>query len=158
MTYYTFYHSPIGPLRLTSDGTALTGLWFDDRKPDPAANQYREDLSIFASAKRWLDDYFAGNPREIDFPIAPSGTPFQQRVWQILLTIPYGETTTYGALARQLGPKMSAQAVGQAVGRNPVSILIPCHRVIGADGALTGYAAGLEIKTWLLHHEGSLRR
>lgn len=158
MTYYTLYHSPIGPLRLTSDGTALTGLWFHDRKPDPAADQYREDLAIFDSAKRWLDDYFSGNPRKIDFPLAPSGTPFQQRVWQLLLTIPYGETTTYGALARHLEPKMSAQAVGQAVGRNPIGILIPCHRVIGADGTLTGYAGGLENKKWLLLHEGSLRR
>lgn len=158
MTCFTLYHSPIGPLRLTSDGTALTGLWFHDRKPDAAADQYREDLAIFNSAKRWLDDYFSGNPRKLDFPLSPVGTPFQRRVWELLLTIPYGETTTYGALAGQLGPKMSAQAVGQAVGRNPVSILIPCHRVIGADGALTGYAAGLEIKTWLLHHEGSLRR
>ena len=158
MTCFTLYHSPIGPLCLTSEGTALTGLWINRKQTDLHDAQRREDLAIFNSAKHWLDDYFAGNPREIDFPLAPSGTPFQRRVWELLLTIPYGETTTYGALARQLGPKMSAQAVGQAVGRNPVSILIPCHRVIGADGALTGYAAGLEIKTWLLHHEGSLRR
>lgn len=158
MTIFTLYLSPIGPLRLTSDGNALTGLWFHDRKPDPAADQCREDLAIFDSTRRWLDDYFSGNPRKIDFPLAPVGTPFQQRVWELLLTIPYGETTTYGALARQLGTKMSAQAVGQAVGKNPVSILIPCHRVIGADGTLTGYAGGLENKKWLLYHEGSLRR
>ena len=158
MTCFTLYHSPIGPLRLTSDGAALTGLWMGLQNPDLTNAQSREDLAIFDSVKRWLDDYFSGNPRIIDFPLAPAGTPFQRRVWELLLTIPYGETTTYGALARQLGPNMSAQAVGQAVGRNPIGILIPCHRVIGADGTLTGYAGGLENKKWLLLHEGSLRR
>lgn len=158
MTCFTLYHSPIGPLRLTSDGAALTGLWMGLQNPDLTNAQRREDLAIFDSVKRWLDDYFAGKPRKIDFPLAPVGTPFQRRVWELLLTIPYGETTTYGALARQLGPNMSAQAVGQAVGRNPIGILIPCHRVIGADGPLTGYAGGLENKKWLLLHEGSLRR
>lgn len=154
MTCFTLYHSPIGPLRLTSYGTALTGLWIHDREPTPTTDQYREDLAIFNSAKHWLDDYFAGNPREIDFPLAPSGTPFQRRVWELLQTVPYGKATTYGTLARELGPKMSAQAVGQAVGKNPILILIPCHRCLGAGERLTGFSAGLDRKRWLLCHEG----
>ncbi|MBE6922337.1 MAG: methylated-DNA--[protein]-cysteine S-methyltransferase [Ruminococcaceae bacterium] len=154
MTCFTLYHSPIGPLRLTSDGTALTGLWLGDREPEPAADPCREDLAIFNSAKRWLDDYFSGNPREIDFPLAPFGTPFQRRVWELLQTVPYGKATTYGALAGQLGPKMSAQAVGQALGKNPILILIPCHRCLGAGERLTGFSAGLDRKRWLLCHEG----
>ena len=154
MTCFTLYHSPIGPLCLTSDGTALTELRIHDRKPTLTAGQYREDLAIFNSAKLWLDDYFAGNPREIDFPIAPSGTPFQSRVWELLQTVPHGKATTYGALARKLGPKMSAQAVGQAVGKNPILILIPCHRCLGVGERLTGFSAGLDRKMWLLCHEG----
>lgn len=154
MTYWTLYHSPLGPLYLTSDGTALTGLWMEAQKPDLDEAQYREDLSIFTSANRWLNDYFSGKIREIDIPLSPAGTDFQRRVWALLLTIPYGETTTYGTLAGLLRPGMSAQAVGQAVGKNPISILIPCHRVVGAKGQLTGYAGGLENKKWLLRHEG----
>ena len=157
MTFCTQYHSPIGPLTLTSDGSSLTGLWMESQNPDLTDAQWQDDLAIFDSARRWLEDYFVGNPREIDFPLSPAGTAFQHRVWDLLLTIPYGQTTTYGALARQLGPNMSAQAVGQAVGRNPIGIIIPCHRVIGAGGKLTGYAGGLDNKKWLLRHESSLR-
>ena len=158
MTQYTIFPSPVGDLWLTSDGTALTGVWMDSRKPDVSHARRCDDLSIFDSAKGWLDAYFAGAHREIDFPLSPAGTAFQRRVWALLSAIPYGETTTYGALARELGPKMSAQAVGQAVGRNPIAIILPCHRVLGAKGQLTGYAGGLEIKKWLLCHEDSLRR
>lgn len=154
MTCFTLYHSPIGPLRLTSDGAALTGLWMGLQNPDLTNAQSREDLAIFDSVKRWLDDYFAGNPREIDFPLAPVGTPFQRRVWELLQTVPYGKATTYGALAGQLGPSMSAQAVGQALGKNPILILIPCHRCLGAGERLTGFSAGLDRKRFLLCHEG----
>ena len=103
--------------------------------------------------KEWLDHYFAGDPIAISFPLAPQGTAFQERVWQLLREIPYGETRTYGQLAQDLSCG-SAQAVGQAVGRNPLTILVPCHRVMGKDGQLTGYASGLDRKRWLLHHEG----
>ena len=153
MMYYTLYCSPVGVLHLTSDGTALTGLWMEAQNPGLSAALYPGDLSIFNSAKCWLDDYFAGTPREVDFPLSPAGTAFQRRVWELLLTISYGQTTTYGAIAKQLGENMSAQAVGQAVGRNPISIIIPCHRVVGAKGQLIGYAGGPEAKKWLLRHE-----
>ena len=111
--------------------------------------------------KNWLDSYFSGDPAEVTFPLNPHGTAFQKQVWEILLTIPYGKTTTYGAIAREMArragrEKMSAQAVGQAVGKNPISILIPCHRVVGVNGKLTGYAGGLDRKEWLLRHEGWL--
>ncbi len=153
MTYYAEHPSPIGPLLLVSDGNALTGLWMQAQNQNTSSRTRQDDLPIFAAARNWLDNYFTGNPREIDFPLSPAGTAFQRRVWEILMIIPYGETTTYGAIAKQLGGKMSAQAVGQAVGRNPIGIIIPCHRVVGAKGQLTGYAGGLENKTWLLCHE-----
>lgn len=153
MAYFTEYPSPIAPLVLVSDGTALTGLWMQAQDFDCADLPRRDDLSIFSAARDWLDAYFAGKPGEINFPLSPAGTAFQKRVWEILLTIPYGKTTTYGAIAKQLGEKMSAQAVGQAVGRNPIGIIIPCHRCVGAKGQLTGYAGGLENKKWLLRHE-----
>lgn len=150
MIYFAHYPSPIGSLTLTSDGRALTGLCF--RNPEPHWEQM-ENLSIFNSVRRWLDAYFAGNPRNVDFPLSPAGTAFQRRVWALLEQIPYGQTTTYGSLAKQLGDSMSAQAVGQAVGRNPLCIVIPCHRCLGAKGQLTGYAWGIERKQWLLRHE-----
>ncbi len=150
MTCYTRYSCPVGSLVLISDGTALTGLTFAE--PDSLWEPMGK-LSIFDSVIRWLDAYFAGNPIPVDFPLSPAGTDFQRRVWDILLTIPYGETTTYGAIAKQLGAPMSAQAVGQAVGKNPIAIIIPCHRVVGARGQLTGYAWGIERKQWLLRHE-----
>ena len=120
-----------------------------------------EDFPILSQAKAWLDGYFSGNPTEVTFPLNPQGTPFQKQVWEILLAIPYGETTTYGAIAREMAQrtgkeKMSAQAVGQAVGANLYAIAIPCHRVVGAKSKLTSYAGGLDKKEWLLRHEGWL--
>ena len=153
MTCFTEYRSPIGPLLLVSDGTALTGLWMQRQNMDTENWIQQDDLPIFTDVRNWLDAYFAGHPRQIGFPLSPAGTEFQHRVWEILLTIPYGETTTYGAIAGQLGEKMSAQAVGQAVGKNPIGIIIPCHRVVGVKGQLTGYAGGIENKKWLLRHE-----
>jgi methylated-DNA-[protein]-cysteine S-methyltransferase len=153
MAYFTEYPSPIGPLTLVSDGDALTGLWLESQHFDRSRLSRRDDLPFFANVRRWLDAYFAGLSEEITFPISPVGTVFQKRVWEILLTISYGKTTTYGAIARQLGPNMSAQAVGQAVEKNPIAIIIPCHRVVGAKGQLTGYAGGIENKKWLLRHE-----
>ena len=153
MPCFTLYPSPLGALTLVSDGAALTGLWMptEDFSTDRMPRQ--DDLPLFGEVRRWLDAYFQGKPEPVCFPLSPAGTGFQQRVWEILLTIPYGSTTSYGTIARALSPKMSAQAVGQAVGRNPISIIIPCHRCVGDRGQLTGYAGGLPIKAWLLRHE-----
>ena len=153
MEVFTQYLSPIGILTLTSDGTPLTGLWMEQQNFDCTALSRQDALPVFTAVRSWLDAYFAGRHVTAEFPLSPAGTPFQREVWKILLTIPYGETTTYGTIAKQLGEKMSAQAVGQAVGKNPISIIIPCHRVLGAKGQLTGYAGGTENKQWLLRHE-----
>lgn len=153
------YPSPFGTLTLAGDDQGLTGLWMDSKIPSrlPEPGQ----AAVFPAAVRWLDLYFQGKPSPIDFPLNPEGTPFQHQVWEILLTIPFGKTMTYGQIAAMIrlsrgGAPMSAQAVGGAVGRNPISILIPCHRIIGAGGKLTGYSGGLDKKIWLLRHEGSL--
>ena len=152
------YVSPLGPMLLTGGDNGLTGIWFD-REPEEAESSH----PILDQTKRWLDAYFAGKKPDVEIPVNLYGTPFQKQVWQLLMTIPYGETRTYGDIAREMAlltgkEKMSAQAVGQAVGKNPISILIPCHRVIGAKGQLTGYASGLEKKVWLLEHEKSAGR
>ena len=175
MNHYTAaYHSPVGPIVIESDGEALTGLRFGKEKlalqsgdsgigtaPHPMPTHATSSLPIFDEVIRWLDDYFAGKQREnavmggkTDGRITakPKGTMFQQRVWQALLSIPYGETVSYGELARMVGCK-SAQAVGQAVGANPIALIIPCHRVIAANGQLGGYAYGTEIKKRLLELE-----
>ena len=160
MIYTVHYTSPLGGITLASDGMALTGLYFDGERdfPDLSA-AHKKDLPVFGEVMRWLDLYFAGKEPDFMPPLAPVGTTFQQAVWEILRTIPYGGTMTYGAIAKRLekvtGKRMSAQAVGGAVGRNPISILIPCHRVIGADGSLTGYAGGLDKKEYLLGLEGT---
>ena len=160
MIYTAHYTSPLGGITLASDGMALTGLYFDGERdfPDLSA-AHKKDLPVFGEVMRWLDLYFAGKEPDFMPPLAPVGTTFQQAVWEILRTIPYGGTMTYGAIAKRLekvtGKRMSAQAVGGAVGRNPISILIPCHRVIGADGSLTGYAGGLDKKEYLLRLEGT---
>lgn len=144
----TGYKSPFGPITLVSDGTSLTELQFGK----PNERPYSEDLPVFEETRRWLDLYFRGENTGFTPKLNPQGTPFQQRVWQELLKIPYGQTTTYGAIAQRTGCR-SAQAVGQAIHRNPIAIIIPCHRVIGADGSLTGYASGLDIKRRLLQIE-----
>lgn len=157
--------SPLGTLHLESDGEALTCVLYEGEKaPHPKGVTLQEapQLPVFVAARTWLSRYFEGHDPGVPPPVRPQGTPFQQFVWQRLLTIPYGSTTTYGALAVHLAARnasgcMSAQAVGQAVGRNPISIIIPCHRVIGADGSLTGYAGGLDKKKFLLGLEGSLK-
>lgn len=160
MYFSCLYHSPLGELTLASDGEALTGLWMEGQKhfaqhhSDPTEDP---GLPIFTETAQWLDQYFAGNIyAPIHIPIHPAGTPFQQQVWQILSTVPPGQTITYGQIAKLLGNPGASQAVGGAVGRNPISILVPCHRVLGTDGKLTGYAGGLPRKVWLLRHEGIL--
>ena len=159
MTLYTAtYNSPLGPIVIESDGEALTGLRFGDSGIGKSLHlmptHTTSSLPIFDEAIRWLDDYFAGK-RPCNVPrLNPQGTAFQKRVWTALLTIPYGKTVNYGELARMVGCK-SAQAVGQAVGANPIALIIPCHRVIAAHGQLGGYEYGTEIKKKLLELEGN---
>ena len=162
MEYIHPYTSPLGGITLASDGEALTGLWFDGQKyfADTLAAEYEERaLPIFDETARWLDLYFSGRRPDFTPPLRMKTTAFRRGVWEILLTIPYGETRTYGEIAARLAaerglPRMSARAVGAAVGRNAISLLIPCHRVVGADGSLTGYAGGIEKKRRLLELEG----
>lgn len=155
---YAYYPSPIGRLLMNSDGSVVTGLHFDGEKHvPPMGGDWRLDpeLPVFARLRAQLDEYFAGERHDFDVPIQPSGTAFQRRVWAVLCEIPYGATTSYGAMARRLGQPTATRAVGAANGRNPISILVPCHRAIGADGSLTGYAGGLERKQALLQLEGA---
>ena len=153
--------TPLGEIRLRSDGKSLTGLWFVGQVNDAKNNcgiEMKDDLPIFGQVETWLESYFSGNQTPIIFPLQPKGTIFQERVWKILQEIPYGETMTYGDIAQRIAKEKgvatySAQAVGQAVGKNPISILIPCHRVLGKNGALTGYAGGVHRKEQLLRIE-----
>ena len=153
--YSTNYSSPLGEMLIASDGEAICGVWFYGQKHFPSFENLIENdnLPIFRQVKDWLDDYFEGLNPKIDFKLKPEGSKFRLKVWRILSEIPYGETLTYGEIASRISPTMSAQAVGGAVGHNPISILIPCHRVIGADGKLTGYAGGLDKKIELLKLE-----
>ena len=157
MNSFGYLESPIGPLMLTSDGTAVTGLFMEpSRRELKTAEGWVEDLTIapLPAAVQQLNEYFAGARRGFDLPLRFDGTAFQRRVWEELRKIPYGETWSYGQLARRIGNPGASRAVGLANGRNPISILAPCHRVIGADGSLTGYGGGLDRKRWLLAHEG----
>jgi methylated-DNA-[protein]-cysteine S-methyltransferase len=154
MILFTTEQSPIGELTLAGDGDALTGLYMTDhrhRPPLPAGA--RRDDAAFARAREQLRGYFAGERTEFDLALDPGGTAFQREVWRALLEIPYGETTTYGELARRIGRPGASRAVGLANGRNPISIVVPCHRVIGSSGALTGYGGGMERKRFLLDLE-----
>ncbi|MCL2233851.1 MAG: methylated-DNA--[protein]-cysteine S-methyltransferase [Treponema sp.] len=157
--YTCVLESPLGAIQAAAKDNALCGLWFVGQKYfPPGAETWLDtpDYPVFAALKSWLQDYFAGKNPELTIPLAPEGTDFQQAVWEMLLEIPYGKTTTYGNIASRLASKASAQAVGGAVGHNPISLIIPCHRVLGADGSLTGYAGGLEKKRSLLELEGVL--
>jgi methylated-DNA-[protein]-cysteine S-methyltransferase len=153
-TAYTIHPSPLGDLLLTMGDGGLTGVYMHAHDPRPLPGCARDEAP-FAAATAQLDEYFAGERTTFDLRLAPSGTPFELRVWDELKRIPYGQTTTYGELARLLGRPGAARAVGRANGRNPISIVVPCHRVIGASGALTGYAGGLERKQALLALEGA---
>ena len=155
------YESPLGKMLLAADDGGLMGAWFYGQRyfarglEGAEKNERRGvpfDSPVLLAARRWLDAYFAGErPDAADVPLAPRGTAFQLRVWDALLSIPYGETRTYGELAAELGS--SPRAVGAAVGRNPISVIVPCHRVLGAGGSLTGYAGGLARKQALLELE-----
>lgn len=154
MTYFSYIESPLGSLCAVGDGQRLTGLYLPQHKgwSGPAAD-WQEDDGPFEAVRSQLAEYFAGNRQEFDVPLSFVGTPFQQRVWQELLAIPFGETTTYAELARRMGQPSACRAVGHANGCNPISILVPCHRVIGTSGKLSGYAGGLQKKEWLLAWE-----
>ena len=156
-TLWTAFDSPIGTLTLMSNGDALTSLFMTGQRHAPTIsaipNAQRDD-AWFVECATELRSYFAGELKTFTIEVAPSGTTFQQRVWSELVRIPYGATRTYGELAVALGDPNATRAVGTANGRNPIGIIIPCHRVIGRDGSLTGYAGGLDRKRWLLQHEG----
>jgi methylated-DNA-[protein]-cysteine S-methyltransferase len=148
--------SPVGELTLVAEDGALVRLHMDVGKQvlDPSTLGVRDDVAL-ADAVRQLGEYFAGERTEFDLPLAPVGNAFEHRVWALLREIPYGETRSYGDLARILGDVGFSQAVGAANGRNPIAIVVPCHRVIGADGSLVGYAGGLDRKRYLLALEES---
>ena len=159
MIYATTYASPVGKLTLAAQEDALVGLWIEGQKyfeatlTEPPVSG--EDLPLLRRTAAWLDRYFAGDsPSPAELSLCPYGTPFRTRVWELLCEIPYGTVTTYGAIAEKLSA--GARAVGNAVGHNPISIIIPCHRVVGADRTLTGYAGGIPVKEALLRHEGVL--
>lgn len=158
MQYTSRYRSPLGEMLLAADESGMTGLWFAGQKYFARhldKEQVEKEIPLFTTVKQWLDVYFAGSEPDFTVPLHFTGTAFQNEVWGILCAIPYGRTTTYGEIAKQLAarrglPHMSARAVGGAVGHNPISILVPCHRVVGLGGSLTGYAGGLERKRCLL--------
>ena len=158
MQYISHYESPLGRILLAADEEGLTGLWFEGQKYFARSlrnEQEEKEIPLFERAKRWLDLYFSGTEPDLSVPLHFLGTDFQKKVWEILCAIPYGHTMTYGEIAGHLAAEkgsspMSARAVGGAVGRNPISILVPCHRVVGASGSLTGYAGGLDRKVKLL--------
>jgi methylated-DNA-[protein]-cysteine S-methyltransferase len=164
MTLYATVPSPVGELLLTAEDAGLTRVYFErhlhgDRIGDawrPAAGSSGSAADVLAVARRQFDAYFAGELTEFTLVLAPAGTPFQQRVWTALRGIAFGETTSYAEIARRIGAPAAVRAVGAANGRNPLSIVVPCHRVIGSGGALTGFGGGIERKRWLLQHEGAL--
>lgn len=162
MQYTCHYDSPLGAITLASDGEALTGLWFDGQKyfADTLAKDHEaKEIEIFRQTKKWLDIYFSGKAPDFTPKLNMICSDFRKAVWEVMLSIPYGHTMTYGEIAVKIAKergleRMSAQAVGGAVGHNSISLIIPCHRVVGTNGSLTGYAGGIDKKIWLLEHEG----
>jgi methylated-DNA-[protein]-cysteine S-methyltransferase len=156
-TFFTTLDGPVGELLLVGDGNALTGLYMQAQKyRREVQSDWRRTAKPFVTAIEQLRAYFAGALRTFDLPLAPRGTEFQRTVWRALLDVPFGRTETYGALARRIDAPNAARAVGLANGHNPLGIIVPCHRVIGANGSLTGYGGGFERKRWLLAHEARL--
>ncbi len=152
----TIIDSPIGPLQVSAEDGALTHVFMDAQRHAPPASlsqSWREDRTALAGVVEQLEAYFGGELTDFDLVLRPDGTPFQRAVWGALQTVPYGETSSYGAIAAQIAHPNASRAVGQANGRNPIAIIIPCHRVIGSAGSLTGYGGGLDRKQWLLAHE-----
>ncbi len=158
MTTFSRFPSPLGELVLAASDTALTGVYFPTRKEE--TGWVKDDgrgpaSAVLARTRQQLTEYFARTRTTFDLPLDPEGTAFQRRVWDLLRAIPYGATTSYGELARRLGDPAATRAVGAANGQNPIPIIVPCHRVVGARGELTGFGGGLDRKRWLLEHEGS---
>ena len=159
LTVQTQVDTPLGAVRLAASPTGLAGLWFEGQRHEPTerwegpgAWSHAPGHWVLQAAAQQLQDYLLGKRAGFELPLDISGgTPFQQSVWRALLTIDRGQTTSYGALSRSVGKPLAVRAVGAAVGRNPLSVVVPCHRVVGADGSLTGYAGGLERKSFLLH-------
>ena len=173
MTYYTLVISPIGQLLVTTDGSHITRLYMEEHEGGPTARsnfldsagpgfgsaplpswQRQDDEPLLLEARRQLDDYFSGRRQDFDLPLKPEGSEFQRSVWTELTRIPFGKTISYGELARRIGKPDAFRAVGLANGKNPIAVVVPCHRVIGASGTLTGYGGGIDRKKWLLEHEG----
>ncbi len=154
LIYFDYLGSPLGELLIVGDGQRVTRLYLPNHKravqPDAS---WRQSTAPFQQAREELAEYFAGQRKTFEVSVRGAGTPFQQRVWQELVQIPFGTTISYAELARRVGQPNASRAVGNANGRNPISIIVPCHRVIGADGRLTGYAGGLDNKRWLLDLE-----
>ena len=162
MVQHVVFDSPLGPLTAVENDAGLAGVYMAEHKRGPARETIGERVSVsgspvLAATAAQLGEYFAGSLREFSLPLAPAGSAFQQRVWAVLREIPYGELRSYGELAAILGDPSMAQAVGSANGRNPISIIVPCHRVVGSDGSLVGYAGGLERKQFLLELENPAR-
>ena len=156
-THYQVFNSPLGMLRVTANQQAITGLWFFGQKYEftPQSDWIESDNnSLLNNAVSQLKDYFSAKRTTFDLPIEPQGTEFQQRVWSELTRINWGQTITYGDLAKRIGKPKAVRAAAAAVGKNPVSVIVPCHRVLGSNGSLTGYAGGLMRKEKLLELEG----
>jgi methylated-DNA-[protein]-cysteine S-methyltransferase len=154
MTQYTSIDSPLGPLLVARDEEGITAVLLPHgRRPAQPDADWVEDAAAFADVRDQLAEYFAGTRTSFDLPLHLIGSAFQRRAWTALLTIPCGGTTSYGAIAEAIGTPGAARAVGLANGQNPIAIIVPCHRVIGANGSLTGYGGGLPTKQWLLQHE-----
>lgn len=155
--YYTYYKSPLGEIALTANDQGLTTLTFiDGKKESVIPDDYQKSPEKFTQVCLQLTEYFSGERKAFDLPLAATGTPFQHKVWQALCNIKQGETKTYAWLAKQINNEKAVRAVGSANGANPIALIVPCHRVIGSDGKLTGYAGGLALKAKLLMHEGAL--
>jgi methylated-DNA-[protein]-cysteine S-methyltransferase len=161
MRYYDLYESPYGRILLVASDEGLSGVYFDGQKYHPRIEAgWRLDArhAPLRQAKRELAEYFGGERKRFETAIAPQGTPFQRAVWKAISTVDFGTTITYGELARRAGSPGSARAAGAATGRNPIGIIVPCHRIVGSNGSLTGYAGGLEKKRALLALEGAKHR
>lgn len=151
---YTYYQSPFGEMTLQADEQGLLGAWFEIHTTKPEMlGQYVENDPILTQAIKQLEEYYSGRRKAFDLPVSATGTEFQNKVWHALTTIPYGETWSYQDLANAIGNPKAVRAVGLANGKNPVSVIVPCHRVIGKSGKLTGYAGGVETKAKLLELE-----
>ena len=157
-TQYSTMPSPVGELTFTGTVEGLTGVWFDTDRHQHDRSDWQRDDALFAEARQQLEEYFTGKRQQFTLKLAAQGTAFQHQVWAALCTIPFGETRSYGEQARSIHNEKAVRAVGLANGKNPIGIIVPCHRVIGANGSLTGYAGGLDRKQWLLAHEAKTSR